>query len=101
MDCISACPIRLRMVRPVYACRACKDQNPVQVPMPQQVTEKGIWGPGLQAHVVLAKYLEHRPLYRVQREIARFGEETTRTTPADWVAATAMAIEPPLPVASR
>ncbi len=30
----------------------------------------------------------------MQREIARFGEETTRTTLADWVVATAMALEP-------
>jgi transposase len=39
--------------------------------------------------VVLAKYLQHLPLYRVQQEIARFGVEITRTTLADWVAATA------------
>jgi transposase len=30
--------------------------------MPPQVVDKGIYGPGLLAHVVLAKYLEHRPL---------------------------------------
>jgi len=62
--------------------------------MPPQVIDKGICGPGLLAHVVLAKYLEHRPLYRVQQEIARFGVEITRTTLADWVAATATALEP-------
>jgi transposase len=45
--------------------------------MPPQVIDKGICGPGLLAHVVLAKYLEHRPLYRIQQEIARFGVEIT------------------------
>jgi hypothetical protein len=62
--------------------------------MPPQVIHKGICGPGLLAHVVLAKYLQHLPLYRVQQEIARFGVEITRTTLADWVAATATALEP-------
>jgi transposase len=62
LDLIPARLIRRRTVRPVYACSACKDQSPVQVPMPPQVIDKGICGPGLLAHVVLAKYLEHRPL---------------------------------------
>jgi transposase len=94
LDLIPARLIRRRTVRPVYACTACKDQSPVQVPMPPQVIHKGICGPGLLAHVVLAKYLQHLPLYRVQQEIARFGVEITRTTLADWVAATATALEP-------
>jgi transposase len=94
LDLIPARLIRRRTVRPVYACNACKDQSPVQVPMPPQVIDKGICGPGLLAHVVLSKYLQHLPLYRVQQELARFGVEITRTTLADWVAATATALEP-------
>ena len=46
LDLIPARLIRRRTVRPVYACTACKDQSPVQVPMPPQVIEKGICGPG-------------------------------------------------------
>ena len=94
LDLIPARLIRRRTVRPVYACSACKDQSPVQVPMPPQVIDKGICGPGLLAHVVLSKYLQHLPLYRVQQELTRFGVEITRTTLADWVAATAMVLEP-------
>ena len=51
LDLIPARLIRRRTVRPVYACTACKDQSPVQVPMPPQVIHKGICGPGLLAHV--------------------------------------------------
>jgi transposase len=94
LDLIPARLIRRRTVRPVYACSACKDQSPVQVPMPSQVIDKGICGPGHLAHVVLSKYLQHLPLYRVQQELTRFGVEITRTTLADWVAATATALEP-------
>ena len=94
LDLIPAFLIRRRTFRPVYACSSCKDQSPVQAPMPPHVIDKGICGPGLLAHVVLANYLEHRPLYRVQQKLARFGVEITRTTLADWMAATATALEP-------
>jgi transposase len=62
LDLIPAKLIRRRTVRPVYACTACKGQGPVQAPMPAQVIEKGLCGPGLLAHVILSKYLDHRPL---------------------------------------
>ena len=39
LDLIPAKLIRRRTVRPVYACGSCKDQPPVQVPMPPQVIE--------------------------------------------------------------
>ncbi len=45
--------------------------------MPPQVIEKGLCGPGLLTHVVLAKHLEHRPLYRVQQELARSVRNST------------------------
>lgn len=94
LDLIPAKLIRRRTVRPVYACNSCKDRGPVQAPMPLQVIEKGLCGPGLLAHVILSKYLDHRPLYRVQQELARHGVEITRTTLADWVATGAGALEP-------
>lgn len=94
LDLIPAKLIRRRTVRPVYACNSCKDLGPVQAPMPPQVIEKGLCGPGLLAHVIVSKYLDHRPLYRVQQELARHGVEITRTTLADWVAMGAGALEP-------
>ena len=39
LDLIPARLIRRRTVRPVYACSTCKDQSPVQVPMPPQVID--------------------------------------------------------------
>ena len=68
LDLIPAQLIRRRTLRPVYGCNCGKDQSPGQTPMPPQVIEKGLYGPGLLTHVVLAKDLEHRPLYRVQQE---------------------------------
>ena len=94
LDLIPAQLIRRRTLRPVYGCNCGKDQSPVQAPMPTQVIEKGLCDPGLLTHVVLAKDLEHRPLYRVQQELARSGVEISRTTLVDWVDAAAVALEP-------
>lgn len=93
LDLIPARLIRRRTVRPVLACGRCKD-GVVQAPMPAQVVEKGICGPGLLAHVIFSKYVDHRPLYRVQQELARFGVSITRTTLCDWVSAAASALQP-------
>ena len=56
--------------------------------------EKGLCGPGLLGHVILSKYLDHRPLCRVQQELGRHGVEVTRSTLSDWVNAVAAALEP-------
>ncbi len=40
LDLIPARLIRRRTVCPVYACSDCKDQSPVQVPMPPQVIDR-------------------------------------------------------------
>ena len=43
--------------------------------------------------MILSKYLDHRPLYRVQQELGRHGVEVTRSTLSDWVNAVASALE--------
>ena len=42
-------------------------------------------GPGLLAHVLVAKYADHLPLYRQAQIYARQGIELERSTLADWV----------------
>jgi transposase len=94
LDLIPARLIRRRTIRPVLACRRCKEVAPVQAPMPPQVIEKGLCGPGLLGHVLTAKYLEHRPLYRVQQELERHGVAVSRATLCGWVEAAAVALQP-------
>jgi transposase len=52
----------IRHVRPRFACRAC--ESITQAPMPSLPIERGRPGPGLLAHVLVAKYADHTPLYR-------------------------------------
>ena len=53
-----------------YACRKCQEQV-CQAPAPPKPIEKGLPGPGLLSHVVLAKYGDHQPLYRLEDIAAR------------------------------
>ena len=51
-------------------------------------------GPGLLAHVLVAKYCDHQPLYRQTEMYAREGVELERSTLADWVGGTSRLLEP-------
>jgi transposase len=73
----------IRHVRPRYACRAC--EAILQAPAPDLPVEKGRPGPGLLAHVLVSKYLDGLPLYRLSAILAREGVEIERQTLADWV----------------
>jgi transposase len=73
----------IRHVRPKLSCRAC--ETIVQAPMPSLPIERGRPGPRLLAHVAVAKYADHLPLYRQSEIYARSGLDLDRSTLADWV----------------
>jgi transposase len=73
----------IRHVRPRYACRAC--EAVIQAPAPALPIERGRPGPGLLAHVLVSKYLDGLPLYRLAGILAREGVAIERQTLADWV----------------
>lgn len=60
----------IRHVRPKYACGTC--HTLAQAPAPIRPIARGMAGPGLLAHVLVAKYADHLPLYR-QSEIYALG----------------------------
>jgi transposase len=49
---------------------------------------------GFLAHVILSKYLDHLPLYRLERILGRDGLDLSRTTLCGWVADVATALAP-------
>jgi transposase len=73
----------VRHVRPKLSCPSC--QCIVQVSAPVRPIARGLAGPGLLAHVLVAKYADHLPLYRQAQIYARQGIELDRSTLADWV----------------
>src|SRR6516162_1568804 len=58
--------------RPKYACRTCQGAV-VQAPAPARLIEGGLPTEQLVAHVVVAKYADHCPLYRQAQILARQG----------------------------
>jgi transposase len=70
-------------VRPKMSCRQC--ETITQAPVPSLPIERGRPGASLLAHVLVAKYCDHAPLYRQSAIYARAGVELERSTLADWV----------------
>ncbi|MGB8010631.1 MAG: IS66 family transposase [Terriglobales bacterium] len=82
----------IRHVRPKYACAGC--ERVVEAPAPPRTIERGLAGPGLLAHVLVAKYADHLPLYRQSEIYAREGVELDRSTLAGWVGAASELLAP-------
>ncbi len=78
-------PAQLRVLvvrRPKYACRTC-EEGVVQAPAPARLIEGGLPTEAAVAHVVVAKYADHLPLYRQAQIYARQGIALDRSTLAD------------------
>ena len=80
-------------VRPKYACRCCKN-GVSSKPLPPRPIPGGIAGPGLIAQVVVSKFSDHLPLYRLEDILPRHGVFIARSTLCDWVASTAHLLRP-------
>ena len=79
--------------RPKYACRACQEVV-VQAPAPARLIEGGLPTEALVAHVVVAKYADHQPLYRQAQIYSRQGVDLDRSTLADWTGRAAFLLRP-------
>ena len=63
-----------------------------KAPAPERLIENGIPTEALVAHVLVAKYADHTPLYRQAQIYARQGLMLDRSTLADWVGRAAFAL---------
>ena len=80
-------------VRPKYACRCCKE-GVCAAPLPQRPIPGGIAGPGLVSEVIVSKFSDHLPLYRLEDIFARYGVYIARSTLCDWVKYAAELFQP-------
>jgi transposase len=87
-----------QVVRPTYACRYCEragdDPQVARHPPPPEPIPRGTAAPGLLAHVLVSKYVDHLPLYRQESILGRLGWEVTRSTLCDQVLACADVLAP-------
>lgn len=81
-----------RHVRGKWVCARC--ETLVQAPVPAHVIDKGIPTAGLLAQVLVAKYIDHLPLYRQESIFGRAGLAIPRSTMAQWVGCVGVALMP-------
>lgn len=81
-----------RHIRPQYACKSC--ETVTAEPVPPAVIDGGMAAPGLLAWVMSNKYLNHLPLYRLEQIAAREQVALSRSTLAEWVGRTGVALRP-------
>ena len=81
-----------RHIRGKWVCAQC--ETLIQAPVPAHVIDKGIPTTGLLAQVLIAKYLDHVPLYRQEAVFGRAGLAIPRSTLAQWVGQCGVALQP-------
>jgi transposase len=81
-----------RHIRPQYACRHC--ETVVAEAIPPAIIDGGLAAPGLLAWVIISKYLDHLPLYRLEQIASRSDVNLSRSTLADWVGQVGVALQP-------
>jgi transposase len=66
----------------------------IAAPKPEMPIAKGLPGPGLLAHLIVSKCVDHLPLHRMERVYQRQGLFLHRSTLCDWMAACANLLRP-------
>jgi len=89
-------PAQFRVIvtrRPKLACRACAG-TVVQAPAPARLGESFLPTEALVAHVLVARYADHLPLYRQAQMMERQGVLIDRATLSFWMGYAAAEVAP-------
>ncbi len=81
-----------RHIRGKWVCAKC--ETLIQAPVPAHIIDKGIPTTGLLAQVLVAKYVDHLPLYRQEAIFGRAGLAISRSTLAQWVGQCGVQLQP-------
>jgi len=83
-----------------YVCKSCERKAAEGGPQievaakPLSPIEKGLAAPGLLSHVIVSKFDDHLPLYRLERIFGRLGIDLSRSTMCGWMRQSAEALRP-------
>ena len=81
------------IVRPKFRHRLDRARPLTLAPAPPRPAPGGYASAGLIAWILLAKYVDHQPLYRQAKQSARWGATISRQTMCEWVALGAVWLE--------
>lgn len=62
--------------------------------MPPQLIPKSFASASLLAYLIVSKYVDHLPLYRIEKQFSRLGIHLPRSTMCDWLMAVAKKLHP-------
>lgn len=82
----------IRHIRPQYACRACETVQ--AAPVAPAVIDSGLAAIGLLVWVIISKYLDHLPLYRLEQIALRQRVPLARSTMCEWIGRIGVSLEP-------
>lgn len=82
LDMIAAQMKVIEIARIKKSCRRC--ERIVQEPAPSRPIPRSMAGPGLLAFILVSKFDDHVPLYRLNEIFARMGADIPDTTMVDW-----------------
>jgi transposase len=81
-----------RHIRGKWVCKPC--ETLIQAPVPAHVIDKGIPTAALLAWILVSKYADHLPLYRLERIFARAGFAIPQSTLGAWVGICGVRLQP-------
>lgn len=82
----------IRHIRPQYACKPCETITAAAIPA--AVIDGGMATVGLLTWIMVSKYVDHLPLYRLEQIAARDHVVLAQSTLADWVGRVGVALQP-------
>lgn len=71
---------------PKYACPKNPDCGISSATKPPRPIDKGIAGPDLLSYIIVSKYVDHLPLYRLEQMFKRYQIHINRSTMVGWLA---------------
>jgi transposase len=92
LDMITAQLKVIEIARVKKSCRRCEKM--VQSPAPSRPIPGSMAGPGLLAHILVSKFDDHLPLYRLNEIFARMGADIPDTTLVDWCGRAMRVLQP-------
>ena len=82
----------IRHIRPQYACRPC--ETIIAEPIPPAVIDSGMATVALLTWVMISKFMDHLPLYRIEQIAARDKVVLASSTLSEWVGRVGVALQP-------
>lgn len=92
LDMIAAQMKVLEIARLKKSCRCCEKM--VQLPAPSRPIPGSMAGAGLLAYILVSKFDDHLPLYRLNEIFARMGADIPDSTLVDWCGRAMQVLQP-------